>query len=314
MGCDNRVDVLCGFGAVGDGTTDDTAAIQAAIDAAGNGGVVVFPADKTFLISSTLKAPYSNHTWLMWGATLSMQSDGIAVQMGSYTLNPAVTNMSVYGGSIIGKEASSPGGWDAGNIGWQWLNVSNFYHVDYYIYGFNIGQQLLGGGPNLGPVTITSGMATVFNKTAHGLAANDVVYFSTSAGGSLPSGLTAHTRYYVISSGLSTNQFQVSATLGGTSVSSTGSGSGTQNVSLQGPASMANPTGISFGVQYGHLAPRHILGNEIGVSCFADNGGWCNENAFFGAGRIGNSSSDPNARTSTPFDYKIILSNGSNRP
>jgi len=41
------------YGAVGDGTTDDTTTIQAAIDAAGAGGVVLFP-DGTYLITSAL--------------------------------------------------------------------------------------------------------------------------------------------------------------------------------------------------------------------------------------------------------------------
>lgn len=37
------------FGAIGDGSTDDTAAIQAALDAAVDGGTVLFPAGKTYL-------------------------------------------------------------------------------------------------------------------------------------------------------------------------------------------------------------------------------------------------------------------------
>ena len=43
------------FGAVGDGTTDDTVAIQAAITAVGNGGAVFFPAG-TYVTSSTINA------------------------------------------------------------------------------------------------------------------------------------------------------------------------------------------------------------------------------------------------------------------
>jgi polygalacturonase len=41
------------FGAVGDGTTDDTVAIQAAVTAAGAGGLVYFPTG-TYLVSSTI--------------------------------------------------------------------------------------------------------------------------------------------------------------------------------------------------------------------------------------------------------------------
>ncbi|NEE24028.1 hypothetical protein G3M53_00940, partial [Streptomyces sp. SID7982] len=44
------------YGATGDGVTDDTAAIQAAIDAAGNGGVVYFPRG-VYRTSATLDLP-----------------------------------------------------------------------------------------------------------------------------------------------------------------------------------------------------------------------------------------------------------------
>ena len=42
------------FGAVGDGVTDDTAAIQAAINAAAFGQIVLFPANKQYLTKAPL--------------------------------------------------------------------------------------------------------------------------------------------------------------------------------------------------------------------------------------------------------------------
>lgn len=50
------------FGAVGDGTTDDTVAIQAAIDAAGERSLLLFGA-KTYKITSTLNQTYSYQEW-----------------------------------------------------------------------------------------------------------------------------------------------------------------------------------------------------------------------------------------------------------
>ncbi|MEZ0254187.1 MAG: DUF1800 family protein [Chthoniobacter sp.] len=55
--------------------------------------------------------------------------------------------------------------------------------------------------------------------------------FTTSSGGALPTGLTAGATYYVLSTGLSTNTFQVSTTPGGTTVNTSGSQSGTQTAS-----------------------------------------------------------------------------------
>ncbi len=54
--------------------------------------------------------------------------------------------------------------------------------------------------------------------------AGDQVIFSTT--GSLPAGLTRYRRYYVISTGLTTNSFKVSTTSGGSAVNTSGSQSG----------------------------------------------------------------------------------------
>ena len=67
---DNYINVMT-YGAIGDGATDDSSAIQAAIDAAhdADGGVVFFPPDRTFrIIAMTL---YSNTT-LMGGGPYSI--------------------------------------------------------------------------------------------------------------------------------------------------------------------------------------------------------------------------------------------------
>lgn len=80
----------------------------------------------------------------------------------------------------------------------------------------------------LGTVTITIASPAVVSYTAHGLAAGDAVVFATTS--ALPTGLTAGTTYYVISAGLTSNAFEVSATSGGSAVNTSGSQSGTQSV------------------------------------------------------------------------------------
>ena len=294
---DHWIDVTeAPYNAVGDGTTDDTAAIQSAIDAAGDGGVVFFP-NKTFKTMGTLTAAYNNHTWLMYGATIWANFNGVAVRFGSFTA--AHQNNSVYGGSLY-RKGSVAGGvdWTAGNIGWQWLNISRYYHVDYYIHGFEIGQQLLGEGVDSGTITVSIASPAVFTKTSHGLSAGSIVYFTTT--GALPTGLTVNTPYYVIAAGLTANNFEVSASPGGSAVNISGTQSGTHTLW----------NGATFGIQYGHLVPRHIVSNKFGIHCTARNGGWCNENAFFGAGRVGTVSSDPSATGG----YMIYLARGDRTP
>ena len=268
------------YNAVGDGTTDDTAAIQAAIDAAGDNGVVFFP-NKTFKTMGTLTAAYNHHTWLMYGATIWADFNGVAVRFGAF--DASHENNSVYGGSIVRTDSPSTTDWTAGNIGWQWLNISRYYHVDYYIRGFEIGQQLLGEGQDSGTTTISIASPAVVSKTAHGLDDDDIVYFTTT--GALPTGVSADVAYYVDK--IDANTFNLSltsstSTTGFVPITTTGTQSGTHTLWK----------GLTIGVQYGHLVPRHIISNKFGISCTCRNGGWCNENAFFGAGRVGNISGD----------------------
>ncbi len=72
--------------------------------------------------------------------------------------------------------------------------------------------------------TVTIASPGVFTKVAHGLIAGDKLSFTTTGG--LPSGLAVNTDYYVIAAGLTADAFEVSASLGGSAVNTTGSQSG----------------------------------------------------------------------------------------
>lgn len=72
--------------------------------------------------------------------------------------------------------------------------------------------------------TVTIASPGVFSATGHGLYAGVPVKFSTT--GALPTGLTAGTVYYVISTGLTADAFQVSSSRGGSAVNTSGSQSG----------------------------------------------------------------------------------------
>lgn len=73
--------------------------------------------------------------------------------------------------------------------------------------------------------TVTIATPGVFTKTAHGLVEGNIIRLVTTD--ALPTGLVVDTDYYIIAAGLTANEFQVSATLGGSAVNTSGSQSGT---------------------------------------------------------------------------------------
>lgn len=78
-------------------------------------------------------------------------------------------------------------------------------------------------------VTITIATPGVFTTpSAHGYIAGDQVSFTTT--GALPTGILTATVYYVISASLTSTTFQLSATLGGSAINTSGSQSGVHTV------------------------------------------------------------------------------------
>ena len=76
--------------------------------------------------------------------------------------------------------------------------------------------------------TVTYSTTNILSLSNHGLNVGDPVQFTTT--GTLPTGLSLATTYYVISTNLGTNQFSVSTTLNGSINSITAAGSGTHTV------------------------------------------------------------------------------------
>lgn len=68
--------------------------------------------------------------------------------------------------------------------------------------------------------TITIASPAVVTMAGHGFSAGQPVYFNQYS--TLPTGLTAGTVYYVIATGLTSDAFQVSATLGGSAINTSG--------------------------------------------------------------------------------------------
>ena len=82
-------------------------------------------------------------------------------------------------------------------------------------------------GFDKGTCTMTIASPCVVTDVAHGLSANDPIVFRTT--GALPTGVTAGTTYYIISTGLATDTFRFSTTVGGAAVNTSGSQSGTHS-------------------------------------------------------------------------------------
>lgn len=72
---------------------------------------------------------------------------------------------------------------------------------------------------NKATCTITEANPGVITRTAHGFAAGRPVKFSSS--GYLPHNIVPGTTYYVIATGLTSNSFQISATVGGAAINTT---------------------------------------------------------------------------------------------
>lgn len=84
-------------------------------------------------------------------------------------------------------------------------------------------DALLGINPQ---VAVTANAATdTLTSAAHGLVLGNKIQFTTS--NTLPAGLSLNTDYYVISAGLTANDFRVSLTSGGSVVDITSTGTGT---------------------------------------------------------------------------------------
>jgi hypothetical protein len=102
-------------------------------------------------------------------------------------------------------------------------------------------------------VTISIASPAVIGWTNHNLPADTPVQFATT--GSLPTGLEAGKTYYVIASGLTNNSFEISETVGGSAVNTTGGQSGTQTA-IRGEATyqvVIVSDEVTYCIEDGHL-------------------------------------------------------------
>src|SRR2546426_639569 len=137
------------FGARGDNTTDDSAAIQAAINAAvaQGGGTVLFPPGRTYRSCRTLVIPINalKVTLTGYGAFLRGCVNGDILQVGDLTTqNAHATYIAVHGLTIIGN------GWtDTRQPQQNGLGV-------YSVIGLSLRDLVITGIPNIGMRAVKS--------------------------------------------------------------------------------------------------------------------------------------------------------------
>lgn len=91
-------------------------------------------------------------------------------------------------------------------------------------------------------VSIKTATVNGVTTNQHLLSKGDEIQFSASSG-TLPTGITAGTTYYVANDGFSSTKFKLSATVGGTAIDLTGTATGTYTVS--GPSTLKTRLDVS---------------------------------------------------------------------
>ena len=141
------------------------------------------------------------------GDTIDVTVTGI---VGTYTIasvNIPTNEILITGDFASAGTISTVGEWVVGTVNAYWPLAKTW------------AQERFWTPQVLGTTTMTIATPCVVTYTSHNLVAGDTIYFETT--GALPTGLVINTNYFVISAGLTTNTFQISATRGGTAINTT---------------------------------------------------------------------------------------------
>ena len=138
-------------------------------------------------------------------------------------------------------------------------------YKDKIFFGYGTTLKRWGGLNTSGETfTVTVASPGVFTITGHAYVAGDTIEFQTTGG--LPTGLAVATKYYIKT--VATNTFEVAATLGGSSINTSGSQSGVHSVTR---ASKTISTGLTTALDFlrehkglGKLFFIHDTGRLIG--------------------------------------------------
>jgi len=168
----------------------------------------------SFLTSGALPSP------LVSGTTYYVISDGLT--------NTDFSISATRSGNVINTTTAGSGIHTYALEGLTKTNLrENYNYVDLTLWQPG---EFISTTPTGTTCTITVGAPTEINLNTHGFNAGDVIKFTVSSGGSLPTGMSTLYNYHVLSTGLGANVFRISLTPGGTAVDTSGTTVGTVKV------------------------------------------------------------------------------------
>lgn len=288
-------------------------ALLTAVDAAG-GGTIYFPAsagvyraDSQLLIPNNLIAPQAaQHNVRLsgaggganWYAEQHPETVNAAVLDLRYNSNhsPGGRLLTLGLGSLVVDHLQFMDGGAANNTPFIWTTNTVC----------NIKDNTFRGNGRVSPfVPISNGSPAVISWGAHGLTAGCAITFITT--GTLPTGLSLNTVYYVISPGLTADTFRVSLTIGGSAINTSSPGAGLHNARFIGPdAIVCGGRGLAIGPTAD--SPFQGYGTVIQNNAFtACNGGVFGQGVSNSLQVLGNSFIQNFGLRAIEFDYVAAL-------
>lgn len=250
------------YGAAGDGVTDDTAAITAALAANGR---IHFPAGR-YLVSS-FNVPGNTVITTEGFDTIFVQKAGSVA--GTRAIKVTGSNVNIGDFAYEGQLNQAGDTTDQQNHGLfiaiedtSTASISNVTIGN--VKGTNVRGDVVFIGTSralIGTATMTIASPGVVTRAAHGLAANTRVSFATT--GALPTGLLANNGYYVRNP--TANTFELAAAPNGVSINTSGAQSGVHTLY----ANLYSLSNISVGKVSGDNIYRSVAsvtgGSDISI-------------------------------------------------
>ena len=207
-------------------TAEDDAGTAGSVSVGDTGGGIEVDGDKCALNSPIRSMVVDSYTQVnLGGPGCLVKNDGYAQLVSFFG-----TFCTFHVKSETGGQANLSGGGTT-DFGDQGLVADGYSRLPNFTGSARVAAY--GADRSEAPVVINPSLDTFTTVSAHSLVASDQVTFSATDG-TLPTGVTAGTTYYVIASGLTATVFKVSATEGGSSIDVTGSATGTYQFVRQG--------------------------------------------------------------------------------